>query len=197
MLGKTLTLDQRTELVVGAIIEDQPRQSHLSFDFLLALPDRWKDCWRLECGHSYTYVKLRPGADVAKVEAAIQRLVETHQSEPSNDRYYTQPLAGMDGIHLASHRLHELQANSNKLYIHVLMGGAFFILLIAGINYVNLATARSMLRAREIGVRKVVGAQRQTLIRQFLVESVLMSVTAGIAALGLTQLVPDWACLGS
>jgi putative ABC transport system permease protein len=78
VLGKTLTLDQRTELVVGAIIEDQPRQSHLSFDFLLALPDRWKDCWRLECGHSYTYVKLRPGADVEKVEAAIQRLVETH-----------------------------------------------------------------------------------------------------------------------
>lgn len=185
-IGQTLTLDGASTLTVSAVIEDVPSQSHFHFEFLLPRPTRFDDCWNANCGHSYTYIKLTPGAVLSDVDAKIQKLVDANDGEVRKDVYFTQPLVGLEGIHLASHREHELAANGNKLYINILFGAAAFIILIAGINYVNLATARSSIRAKEIGVRKVVGALRRTLVRQFLVESVLMAVVAGILAIGLT-----------
>lgn len=186
--GKTLTLDSDETMKVSGVVEDIPTQSHFDFDFLLPRITRWDDCWSAQCGHSLTYFKLGPDANLDGVDAKIQTLVEANQGEARQDVYSTQPLAGWDGIHLASHRIAELKPNSDKLYINVLLSAAVFVILIAGINYVNLATARSALRAREIGVRKVVGALRKTLVQQFLTESVLTSIAAGITAIVLIDL---------
>jgi putative ABC transport system permease protein len=187
-LGQTISLDGARSMTVTGIIEDVPLQSHFQFEYLIPFPNRGDDCWNATCFGGYAYVKLAPQAIVSDVESKIQQLVEANQSEVREDVYFLQPLAGLNGIHLASHRVRELSPNSHKLYINVLAGAGLFIILIAGINYVNLATARSAMRAKEIGVRKVVGAERGTLIRQFLMESVLMSAAAGVLATALTEL---------
>jgi putative ABC transport system permease protein len=184
-LGKTVTVNRSRTLKVSGIIEDVPAQSHFQFDFLLQLPTRWDDCWSANCASTYNYVRIDVGADMLQVETKIQQLVEANEAQVRSDVYFMQPLTGVDGIHLASHRLHEFQPNGDILYIDILLASALFLILIAGMNYVNLATARSALRAKEIGLRKVVGARRQTLIWQFLTESTLMSVLAAVAAVGL------------
>ncbi len=192
VIGELLTFDQKTVLKITGVLEDIPSQSHLQFDFLVpGIRPKFMNNW--EQGHMHTYIKIRPQASLPEIGTKIQRLVDTyHQSymERKNiqETYYTQPLTGKSGIHL-SPRSRELTAGGNKRYINLLLMAGFFILIIAGINYINLTTARSAIRAREIGVRKVVGAFRKTLIYQFLTESTFIAFMAGIVAIGLTEAV--------
>jgi len=192
-LGKTLTFNQNQPLKVTGVIEDVPTNSHLQFDFLISRtvanrPGRETNWGQ---GHMHTYIKVIPQANLQEVDAKIQRLMETHhqfylEEMQVEESYFAQP---MTSIHLSPPRLWEMTPGGNKLYIQVLLMVAFFILFIAGINYVNLATARSAMRAKEIGVRKVVGALRKAVIYQFLMESILMSVVAGCMAVALTEVV--------
>jgi putative ABC transport system permease protein len=194
-LGQILTLNQKHALKVSGIIEDVPPQSHLKFDFLvstLGVRPQWDNSWGK--GHMHTYIKVNPQASLQEVDAKIQQLVDTHRQQDNQqpnrpEIYSTQPLAGLHGIHLASPRWGELAPTGSMLYIQVFMMVGFFVILIAGINYVNLATARSAMRAKEIGMRKVAGAFRKTLIYQFLTESILVSVVAGTIAFGLAEVV--------
>lgn len=187
-LGKTLTFNQKTLLKVSGVITDPPAQSHLKFKFLVSThltSPNWANNWGQ--GHMHTYIKVKPQASLQNVNTKIQDLANTHRPAKYRDVFYTQPLTGINGIHLSPPRLDELTPHSDKLYIQVLVIVALFVLLIAGINYVNLATARSALRAKEIGMRKVVGAYRKTLIYQFLTESILISIIAGFVAISLTE----------
>ena len=185
-LGQTLTFNQNKPLRVTGIIEEVPAQSHLQFDFLTstvtANRPEWENSWGQ--GHMHTYIKVKPQASLPEVETKIQRLIDTYHRDYMEamhvqETYFAEPLAGINGIHLS--------LPGNKLYIQVLMLVAFFILFIAGINYVNLATARSARRAKEIGLRKVVGALRKSLIYQFLAESILIALVSGCLAVGLTE----------
>ena len=99
--------------------------------------------------------------------------------------YYTQPLTS---IHLTSNLKSEIEPNGNKLYVYIFTIIAMFIILIAGINYVNLATAKAAIRAKEIGIRKVAGASRSSLINQFLIESVITCLIASVLAIVIAQL---------
>lgn len=191
-LGKALTFDHRLSpnaaMQVTGVVSDPPAQSHFTFDFLVSI--KIVPNWREPNWHGdntiASYIKVAPGVSVDELQGRIQRLVQ--ESKPTTrDRYVVQPLIGLDGIHLSSHRGGELGTNSDTLYIKVLFIAALFVVLIAGINYINLTTAKAATRAREIGVRKVVGAVRQDLMRQFLTESVLMCAAAGVAAVGLTE----------
>lgn len=191
-VGQTLVFNQGGDksLIVTGVIEDAPSQSHLQFDFLtstLVIRPQWVNNWGTD-RHMRTYIKVKPDVRITEVDAKIQNLTGKYEvrSAGVTHQYFAQPLAGLHGIHLSS-RLYELAPGGNRLYVQVLITVAFFILVIAGINYVNLATARSAIRAKEIGVRKVVGALRKTVIRQFLVESVLMAVIAGGIAVALTE----------
>lgn len=189
-LGQSLVLNGRAVQVTG-VIEDVPRQSHLQFDFLASIV-WWRPAWLTSWetpGTMYSYIKVHRDASLEKVNAKIQELVDANKSRQTECTYSIQPLTGFNGVHLSPLGDAQITGRGSRLYIKVLLMVGVFMLLIAGINYVNLATARSAVRAKEIGVRKVVGAMRRTLVTQFLTESTLVSLVAGIIAVITAALV--------
>lgn len=196
-IGKTLHCDHytfnRKPLRVSGVVEDVPFQSHFTFDFLVPISSTlskvrwWKEgTWDTD-NTVITYIKLSNEIQMNTVSDKIQHLANLHRKD-NLDTYSIQPMTGLNGIHLSSQRSGELDVNSQKANIKVTFIIALFVVLIAGINYINLSTARSATRTKEIGVRKVIGAGRKSLILQFLTESVLMSFLAGFLSLGITQL---------
>jgi putative ABC transport system permease protein len=193
-MGKGLIFEHQHHLQVSGVVKDVPRRSHFKFDFLIpirSLSRSFQGNYEMDGDwgwyNFYTYIKIRPNAAISAIEPKIQKLFKAHQ--PENDNiYYAQALSGLNGIHLTSHLKWELAPNSDKLYIYVFLTIALFVICIAGINYVNLTTAKSSLRAKEVGLRKVVGAFRSSLVLQFLSESVLMAILAGIVAIGLSEI---------
>jgi putative ABC transport system permease protein len=181
-MGKTLKLDRDAYQVRG-VFRDFPKASHLELDLLFSyLTNReaqtswgWYDF--------FTYVKLRPGTDPARFEAKMKDLVERYEPRYKKLGYNTELLLQpVRDIHLTSRLNQEAEVNGNGGAVTVLALIAFFILAIAWINYINLATARAVDRAKEVGIRKAVGAERAQLVRQFLFESALLNLIAvGVA----------------
>jgi putative ABC transport system permease protein len=193
-IGQTLTRNDGKMLRVTGVVERFPSQSHFHFDFLASLKTLPRfEQRRQQWGSAsvYTYLVLRPGEDATVLEAKLQSYVEKNVAgeefhRPGNyTRYPLQPLLD---IHLRSHLQYELAANGNSSYVYLFSLIAFFILLLACINFVNLATARSMKRAREVGICKVLGSRRWQLIRQFLAESFVYVALAIVVAIGLAEL---------
>ncbi|MEO6584087.1 MAG: FtsX-like permease family protein, partial [Ferruginibacter sp.] len=186
-IGKTIDIDEMGPREVTGVIKDVPENSHFKFDFLIStrtigggnIDQNWGFY------NFYTYIKLKPNTNIASVEPKIIALFKKNQPDNKNV-YYTQALTD---IHLRSNLKWELKPNSDKIYIYVFGTIALFVIIIASINYVNLVTAKSSLRAKEVGVRKVVGASRQSLISQFLVESVLTVFLASVLAIGVAALI--------
>jgi putative ABC transport system permease protein len=182
-IGKTLQVAPSKDMMVTGVLKDVPENSHIHFDFLCPFRQIGNVDANWGQYNYYTYVKVKPNANVALLTKKIQKVYESNQS----DRYsvfYVQPLTD---IHLTSHLKWEIEPNGDKLYVYVFTIIGFFILLIAGINYVNLSTAKASVRAKEIGVRKVAGALRSTLINQFLLESVVTCFIAAVMALIIAQ----------
>lgn len=194
-LNKTLAIDG-TDFRVTGIITDWPDNSHFGFDMLRSLitykqgldnPNWFANNYR-------TYILLREGASAADLDAKFPDLVRNYVAagqdydawlERGNYwEYYLQPLTG---IHLHSDLNGEFAANGNASYVSVSSLIALFILLIASVNYMNLATARSASRAREVGIRKAAGSTRGPLLRQFLAESLAASFAALLLALFLVH----------
>lgn len=196
-LGRTIRY-QEEDYVVKAVLKDLPENSHIRFGILFnfdkyiqlveAQGGRIRDNW----GWSdyYTYVLLKPGADVNTLRAKMPSFAERYKGEDMKATSYTMQflLQPLKEIHLKSHYDYELQGNGNFKYLGFLAIAGFLILVIAWINYVNLATARALDRSKEIGIRKVVGAVRQQLIRQFLVEALLVNMVAIVLGLLIFQL---------
>ena len=201
-MGRMIVLNNGTDYQVTGIVEDVPRQSHFHFDILGSLSSL--DVSRTPHWISntfYTYLVLKEGyAPVAlesKFPAMIAKYMGPHVQQEmgvsyeqflaSGNRYgyYLQSLAD---IHLHSNLNNELEANGDIRYVTIFSAIALFVLLIACANYMNLATARSAARAKEVGIRKVIGSNRAQLIRQFLAESVTLSILSLLIALLLTQL---------
>jgi len=184
-MGKTLEVDQLGNMMVTGVLKDVPSNSHFHFDFLISIrkfsgniDDRWG--WY----NFYTYVRVKENTNIAGFTKKIQELYKRNNTEATNI-FYVQPLTG---IHLTSNLKWELEPNSDKLYVYVFTIIALFIILIAGINYVNLSTAKASVRAKEIGVRKVAGAFRSSLINQFLLESIITCMIASVLAVLIAQL---------
>ena len=174
------------------VLANVPANSHFQFDFLAAFSSLetiypggmpqgwyWNPCW--------TYVKLKEGVQPASLEALFPPFVKKyfHPAIIDKTTLYLQPLTD---IHLHSHLDYEIAPNSDISYVYIFSIVAIFILLIACINFMNLATARSANRAKEVGMRKMMGAQRGQLIKQFLGESLMMSIAAMILSLVLIEL---------
>jgi len=188
-LGQVLTIDQ-DEFTVTGIIEDTPRNSHFHFDFLTSISTyprfqstKWFD------GFCATYIVLNSGESPEELESQFPDFVLKYMygGKAGSNRlfknweYFLQPLTS---IHLHSHLLMgEFEPNSHISYVYIFSVIAVFILLIGCINFVNLSTARAGIRAREVGIRKVVGSLRSQLIRQFLGESLLFSLIAFVLAI--------------
>jgi len=202
-IGLTLKIEQDTNLsVITGVMEDFPQNSHFHCKMLGSLTtigDSRSTNW---LNHNYyTYVVLREGTDPMEFESNLREMlikyvgpmleqflgVDVQQFEEAGNSYGYK-VQKMTDIHLHSDLQYELEPNGNSLYVYVFLVAAILMLAMAGVNFMNLATARSTTRAREVGLRKVVGSKRRQLVIQFLTESVLLSFLALIAAVALVYL---------
>ncbi len=194
-VGKTLKLNNETEFTVTGVIENVPANSHFVFDMLLSfqtfLEQRRSlvESWSSYFG-SYGFVLLQEGSDYRQLEGKLHDWKEKYIGSSFRDagagvEYLLTPLTD---IHLHSHKRHEVSANSDISYVYIFGAVALFILAMACINFMNLATARSATRAGEIGVRKVFGASRGQIAKQFFGESILFSFISMVIAIILVHL---------
>ncbi|KEO71683.1 ABC transporter permease [Anditalea andensis] len=203
-VGKQLILNNHVAYQITAVYENMPTTSHFDFNMILAaegLSEAKSDFWL--ANNFQTYLLLQPGADPAALQSKLRGLVDKHISpafsqiigeETTLDKFeaagnkleYTlQPLLD---IHLQSDLMGEFEPNFSITYIYMFGAIALFILLLACINFMNLSTAKSATRAKEVGVRKVMGSSRKDLIGQFMLETILMSLVSFAVATVLASL---------
>jgi putative ABC transport system permease protein len=189
-VGKTLFLvTDSTSYKITGVIQDMPTQSHFSADLFIAMGPNHDNSWAHF--NTTTYILLKQGADREKLETKFAGLVRRNEITPSFDynkfeakgNYIRLNLTPLKDIHLHSNKQRELGINGNVQYIYIFSAIAIFILILACINFMNLSTARSANRAREVGVRKVLGSSRKYLIAQFLSESIMVTLAATVIAL--------------
>ncbi|MCU0638410.1 MAG: ABC transporter permease [Candidatus Krumholzibacteria bacterium] len=194
-VGRTLKLNGTDEFEVTGVIADVPANSHFRFDALLSFRTFLErnretvESWSSYFG-SYGYVLLAGGADYRELEKKLPAMKEKYIGDSFREagadvEYSLTPLAD---IHLHSHKRHEIEPNGDIMYVYIFGVVALFILAMACINFMNLSTARSSTRAREIGVRKVLGAGRRQVAAQFFGESVFFSFLSLAIAIVLARL---------
>ena len=190
-IGKTLTIDNEFDFTVTGVLKNIPHNSHFHFDFLapfVRIEDflKWGDILKNWNRYGYaTYVLLQKNTLVEKINNKIANYLQKH----TEDLKFRLSLQPVKNIHLySSHILFSLEGQGDIRYVYVFSIIALFVLLIACINFMNLATARSENRAREVGVRKVVGAPQTQLIKQFFLESIFMAALALCLAIFLVGL---------
>ena len=193
-MGKQLRLNNRYDYNVTGVMENFPENSHIKLDFLCSIEtfyvinDRNVQEWTNF--NNYTYLLLRENATAGALASKFPAFIENYLPNlkkllGGELNYFIQPVTD---IHLYSNLGYELPGNSDIAYVYIFSAIALFILLIACINFMNLATARSSGRAKEVGLRKVMGAEKHMLVKQFLVESMLTCVVSLIVAVGLIRL---------
>lgn len=202
VLGKTMHLNNAEDYKITGILPDMPRQSHIHFNFLRSMSsihDKEADFW---LSNNYdTYVLLQPNTGVSTLDNYLQHIARTYaepqvqnafhssfrEMEKKGDylRYTSIPLTA---IHLHSDFQNEYEPTGNVLYVYTFIVIAVFILVVACVNFVNLSTARSTGRAKEVGVRKALGSNKSNLVKQFLTESILTSLIALTVAVVLAWL---------
>ncbi|HEX9512060.1 MAG TPA: ABC transporter permease [Puia sp.] len=203
VIGRTLVVNDSLNYKVTGVIKDIPSQSHFNFDFFRPMSElsdsRATDEWL--SNNFNTYVVLKKGVDPKKFEAKLGSMVTKYvaplvraavnqsmadfEKTGNHISFFVTPLTS---IHLHSNKVAELDANGNIQYVYIFSAIAIFILLIACVNFMNLSTARSSNRAKEVGVRKVLGSLRGHLITQFMAESILVSFISMLLALGIAWL---------
>ena len=202
IIGKTLVVNDTVNYKITGVIKDMPRLSHFNFDLFMPVSE-------LEAGRNpswvnynfQTYLLLKPGTDVRgfekQLDAAFQRylspqfgtILNVSESDFRKRGNYIQcSLMPLTDIHLYSHLSDELGINGSIQYVYIFSAIAILILLIACINFMNLSTASSANRAREVGIRKVLGSLKNNLITQFLVESFAACFLSFVIAIGITAL---------
>lgn len=201
-LGKILQGPQGNTLEVTGIAEDYPEKSHFEFGALIPLhsiPFFSSPNWASFSVMSY--IKLAPGASYEELEEKMPAFIKQYaegEIQQRNGISYDEYIAAGNGynysfqpirdIYLTSHLSGEMKPNGNITYVYIFSIAAAFILIIACINFMNLSTARSVERAKEVGIRKVMGSQRQQLVAQFLSESTLVAILSAILAIGMAWL---------
>ena len=202
-LGQQLETNDDSYQITG-ILKNVPSNSHFSFDMLVSMStndDALNPIWLTM--NYFTYLKLREGVDPQSLDDKLIDIVMENvvpqviaymhiPAEHLNDKaaaknFFQFILQPITSIHLYSDLRGELGANSDISYIYIFSAIALFIIIIACINFMNLATARGSKRAVEVGIRKTLGSLKSQLVWQFIIESILFSLIAMIIALGLTE----------
>jgi len=203
VVGRTLELENKTVCKVTGVIRDIPRQSHFHFSFIRPLHDGYNNSDENDwLSNNYIcYILARPGVGTNFLQGRVDATVNNYLSKQLQDllhtstqdmkkqgNYFTYHLMPLLDIHLHSNKSYEFEANGNINYVTIFSFIAVLILLIACVNFMNLSTARSANRAKEVGIRKVAGSTKGNLILQFLLESVLLSFLSLLLALGIALL---------
>lgn len=201
-LGKVLHFDNNTDYTISGVIKDPPANSHLRFDFFISMVSSKESQQNNWVSFNFnTYLLLRKNADAAVLESKFDNLLDKYVFPQAKEiihiskedflksgNYIRLSLMPLTKIHLFSDRIAELSPNSDIQFVYIFSAIAVFILLIACVNFMNLSTARSANRAREVGVRKVLGTRRLNLLQQFFFESVLMSLFSVLLAVAIASL---------
>ena len=196
-VGKVLTFNDTALYKVTGVIKNIPAQSHFNFDFLISMPtlqESKDDSWF--SNNFQTYILFRPGVDYKKFEAKLPQFLIKHAGPQLQDilhmtfakleqggSYFRLSLFPLKKIHLESTAKYDMGTKGDIKIVYIFSAIAIFILLIACVNFMNLSTARSSNRAKEVGVRKVLGSPRKYLIAQFLTESIMVTLAGAIIAI--------------
>src|SRR5215470_3209854 len=202
VVGETMLINDTGNYKITAVIKDIPPQSHFYFDFFVPFiddPDSRSPNWLSE--NYNTYVVLRDRSDAEKLAPELNKMMDRYVGPELKDvinqsmddfkksgAYIRASFTPLTDIHLHSNKIAELWGNGNMQFVYIFSAVAIFILLIACVNFMNLSTARSSNRAKEVGVRKVLGSLRKNLIQQFLTESVLISFISLVLAFVISWL---------
>ncbi|MEM9327957.1 MAG: ABC transporter permease, partial [Bacteroidota bacterium] len=190
-MGKSLSLDFKRTFVVTGVVEAWKHPSHFNFDFLVSMQstetdwysksmfEHWGNLW------TYTYTVARPGSGPEQLRAQISRVAYEFGPPVLESFEVSFPLQPLTSIHLSSDISGEIRANGSKTFLQVFIAVGVLILLIACFNFVNLSTARSSWRAKEVGMKKILGIDRRRLISQFLGESVLLTMLSALLAIAI------------
>ncbi|WP_296705367.1 ABC transporter permease [Algoriphagus sp.] len=199
-IGKTIE-QGAAEYEITGVMEDMPENSHMKLEYLISSSSfPFIDQENYTSFSAHTYLKIDPNVSAEEVEKQIPALVTKYASGQierglgisyadytaagNGYRYFLQPVAD---IHLHSNLEGEFKANGNYLYVYIFISIAAFILVLACINFINLATARSADRAKEVGVRKAMGSDRKQIITQFLLEAVLLTIISLLVGIVLVS----------
>jgi putative ABC transport system permease protein len=198
-VGKYITTTNNKKYLITAVIEDVPYNSHLHFDGLFSLvtfrvnnpnisPDSrqpW-NYWFMNC---YSYILMKPGTDITQLNNACSKLYHQHMESEGRkiNAHYNPIFIPLTDLHL-NNSFQEDQPTGNKSNLYIYFGIALLILILASINYMNLATARSVSRTREVGIRKMLGSVRALIIRQFIIEALIFFFISTILTLAAVEL---------
>ncbi len=186
VMGKTVRIDSTGDFMITGVLKDLPNNTEFDFNWLGPWSYMNEVHWmRAEWATSYikTAVLLKPGTNEQFANARIKNVVKEH----SDDAKFETFLHPLSKWHLYSNFENGKQAGGQISTVRLFLIIACFILLLACINYMNLSTAKSMNRAREVGIRKVAGARKISIVRQFIIESILVALLSGIIALLVTE----------
>jgi putative ABC transport system permease protein len=197
IIGKAIKLNNDAPYKITAVCKDVPENSHLNFNFLMSYVTLysgqypWKQAdYDFSDSDFWHYIQLKHGTDYktlqAKLEAFSQRHFQGNKVSGSVEKFYLQPLTK---AHLYSDYEYEIGTTASATVVWSMLIIASLIIIIAWVNYINLATAKSVERAKEVGVRKVSGATKWQLVKQFLTESLIINIAALLIALLLVSLV--------
>ncbi|MDW3191037.1 MAG: FtsX-like permease family protein [Cytophagales bacterium] len=184
-IGQTLNRNDETNYTITAVYRDMPTASHFHAHMIASFltgttPEQRAEFW------TYSYLVISDKANPVSLQQKLSTIVEQHAQDTPLPRLLLQPLTS---IYLESNLMYEFEPVGNHLTVQLFMGVGCFILLIAGINFVNLSTAYGVKRMKEIGLKKVLGAERRSLIQQILTESTLLALMAVFFAGILTYLI--------
>jgi len=208
VVGKSIETDENKNTLykITAVMQDIPHNSHFNFDFIFSMHNVQYP-WGNFISHNFqTYILLRPDADYKAFEKNFSQVIDKYilpqakqyMNIKSMDEFakagnkLDYSLMPLTDIHLHSDRTAELGINGNIQYVYIFSAVALFVLLLACINFVNLSTARSSSRSKEVGIRKVIGSDKLSLIKQFLAESTLTAIIATLFAIVIAWLCISW-----
>ncbi len=200
--GENLFINGKDNYKITAVIKDMPVQSHFNFDFFVPMAENESSRNNNWLSQNFnTYILLKKDADPKKLEPQFNAMMDRYigpelksllnlsmDDFKKSGGFVRCSLTPLEDIHLHSNKVGELSVNGNIQFIYIFSAIALLILLIACVNFMNLSTARASSRAKEVGVRKVLGSLKRNLIQQFITESVLMSFVSLIIAIVLAAM---------